>query len=98
MKKKSLRSNSKRSIETDDLFLFLCCAVRYALGRRSYIVSWVTRQLYAHAPALRHHDLDVLIQDIEQHASGNGYGDEYSTNEWMETLKYLKSLRLRNAP
>ena len=88
-KKKSLT----QTIPTEDLFLLLCCATRYALGRRSYIVSWVNEQLRTHARAFRPQDLVILIEDIETHGRQRSYGDVIDEHTWKETLTYLKTLR-----
>lgn len=71
-----------------DLSALLICTVRYALGRRSYIVSdangFVRR--YLRDTNTR----DVLVRDIKGQEV-LGYGDSCDLNEWMDLLMWLEA-------
>lgn len=58
----------------------LCCAMRYALGRRTHIVYEVADYIKKVLPALSLDTLMIMQQDIEnQHR----FGDELDEKRWM---------------
>ena len=72
------------------------CAIRYCIGRRSYIVSsgveWA-RKYGAASPYV----CDLVIRDIEEHLSRGERipecrSDPTDEKSWREVLAYLKSL------
>lgn len=72
-----------------DYELILSSALRYALGRRTYIVSVVTNYIENEIPNLSEHCIKVMIRDIE-----NPYCDDYGYDcdkrDWMRLLGKLK--------
>lgn len=76
------------TLNTEDVYLFLVSAVRYALGRRSYIVGWVCEQTRAIAPRLKDYQKKVIIESIQR---CEDYGDKYSKREWLKLLDWLKN-------
>lgn len=58
----------------------LCCAMRYALGRRTHIVYEVADYIKKVLPALSLDTLMIMQQDIENQ---HGFGDELDENRWM---------------
>ena len=64
-------------------------ALRYALGRRTYIVGitveYMLRRLDIMSPGCKH----IMIRDIEEQEKF-GYGDECDRVEWMKLLDKLK--------
>lgn len=64
-------------------------AVRYALGRRTYIVritvEYMLRRVDIMSPGCR----KIMIRDIEEQERF-GYGDECDLKEWMKLLGKLK--------
>lgn len=80
---------------SDDLELMLNCAMRYCLGRRTYIVSafchYVTpllKQLSYKTKFVMKEDLDSFKRDVD-----NGlysWGDECDKNEWDNFRKKLE--------
>ena len=66
----------------------LISAMRYALGRRTYIVELTCRYIERHMPMLSDRCKDVMIKDIE---SENSYGDECDRENWMRLLEKLKN-------
>lgn len=73
-----------------DLSAMLVSAVRYALGRRTYIVDWTCEFIKNNIHLLIDKDKQVMIRDIEQQKE-HGYGDECDRNDWMMLLNILKS-------
>lgn len=58
----------------------LCCAMRYALGRRTHIIYDVTDYIKKVLPALSLDTLMIMQQDIENQY---GFGDELDEKRWM---------------
>lgn len=58
----------------------LCCAMRYALGRRTHIVYEVADYIKKVLPALSLDTLMIMQQDIENQHS---FGDELDEKRWM---------------
>lgn len=70
-----------------DLSMLLVSAQRYALGRRTYIVSWTCDVIKNNLKILTETDRKVMIRDIE---SAINYGDSCDERDWKELLKALK--------
>lgn len=70
-----------------DLSMLLISAERYALGRRTYMVSWTCDVIKINVNLLTEADKKVMIRDIEEAYS---YGDECDEAEWKSLLKILK--------
>ncbi len=77
-------------IEIDDTFgQMMLSAVRYALGRQTYIVSTTTNYITYLIPKLDDKTLACMERDIRQ--AGN-YGHEtIDKPEWMKLLTALQS-------
>lgn len=64
----------------------LISALRYALGRRTYIVSITTKYIEREIPTLSEQCKAIMIEDIE-HPFMCGYGDACDKKEWMKLLQ-----------
>lgn len=62
------------------------CAVRYALGRKTYITGVVSDYMMKHE--LSEHCKEVMTRDIE---GADGYGDLCDKKSWMKLLTHLKT-------
>lgn len=87
-------SNDKQiEVSDHDFGLILNCAVRYSLGRRTYMPHIITAFI---SPLLTHIDdnaLYVMIDDIEKSSS---YGDEQIDKPaWMNFLERCKKEKER---
>lgn len=71
----------------EDISMILVSAERYALGRKTYIVSWTCEVIKNNLNLLSEKDKQVMIRDIEQ---ANSYGMECDKEEWISLLKTLK--------
>lgn len=69
-----------------DYELMLLCAVRYALGRRTYIVGLVCDFITSQIDTLSKECLNTLIRDIKDQERF-GYGDECDEARWMQLLE-----------
>ena len=67
----------------------LISALRYALGRRTYIVELTCEYIENELPKLSDQCKAIMIEDIERHRLF-GYGDECDREDWMQLLKRLK--------
>lgn len=72
-----------------DLSMLLVSAQRYALGRKTYIVSWTCDVIKNNLNILTEADKKVMIRDIE---SAINYGDSCDERDWKELLKVLKEI------
>ena len=70
-----------------DLSMLLVSAQRYALGRKTYIVSWTCDVIKNNLNILTEADKKVMIRNIE---SAINYGDSCDERDWKELLKVLK--------
>ena len=78
-------------MEYEDLALCLISAVRYALGRRTFIVSATCRTVKKYAHLLDARDVGVMMRDIIRQEQ-LGYGDHCDREEWLALLDFLEPL------
>ena len=79
---------------TDETIII--CAVRYALGRMSYMVGEVCRYVTFKRKALSMECLEIIIRDIEEelgryHNAGQMLGMECDEKQWTRLLELLKT-------
>lgn len=80
-------------METEEMILI--CAVRYALGRMSYIVGVVAEYVAVKQPELSKECISIIIRDIEEelkryHRCGQTLGMECDERTWVRLLERLK--------
>lgn len=63
-----------------------CCALRYALGRQTYITSVVSDFLCNKMPELSVKCKSIMIKDIEE---CEDYGHDCDKKSWMKLLAKL---------
>ena len=72
---------------SDDRFnMILNCAVRYAIGRETYMPSLVIGYITPLLSHLSPRTLYVLDQDITERRYCGGYGDVCDEQDWMRFL------------
>ena len=69
----------------------LISALRYALGRKTYIVETTVNYIIAEMPRLSKDCKRVMILDIEKPLGG--YGNECDRQDWMRLLEKLKAVK-----
>lgn len=79
----------KVEVDKKDLNGILICALRYSLGRRTYIVGDTCRWIKGLLPSLAATTLTIMITDIEEQERF-GYGDPCDLQNWMDLLAVLK--------
>ena len=75
--------------------MILICAVRYTLGRMSYMVSVVCDYVKGKRSELSHNCINIIIHNIEEeleryHNLGETLGMECDEKNWLELLNVLK--------
>lgn len=78
-------------INSDDFGLVLNCAVRYALGRRTYVTSSIPSFIAPLLPYINDRTLYVLDQDITDQKYYGGYGEECDRVSWMQFHEKVKA-------
>lgn len=74
----------------DNLFEeVVICAIRYALGRRTYVVEDICNYIESILPDLSIYSINIIIRDIKDQESW-GYGDECDKTRWMRLLDLLE--------
>lgn len=75
-----------------DIALVVAAALRYALGRSSYIVPTVQDFLRRHLDnEFIKRDKQLYIRDIERYLADNPVTDKYTTESWKQLLADLKN-------
>ena len=72
-----------------DISAMLVSAVRYALGRRTYILNWTCEFISNNLHLITDNDKQVMIRDINDQERF-GYGDECDKADWLNLLKILQ--------
>lgn len=81
----------KYDILTEDFGVVLTCAVRYALGRQTYIPSLVINFITPLLSSLDDKTLWCLEKDISNAESWGGYGNEnIDRPKWIEFLDKIR--------
>ena len=86
--KAEVKANEEQSEMITDYEHMMISALRYAIGRRTYIVEITCNYVAKQIPNLSENCKKVMIHDIEHPLAG--YGDVWDRKDWMELLKKLK--------
>lgn len=74
----------------DDPFMsIIICAVRYCLGRRTYMPDVVTRWVMASIPGLPAETAKILLRDINDQRRQYGLGDKCDVETWETFESWL---------
>lgn len=75
----------------DDLQEMLISAVRYALGRRTYMVEWTVSYITPLIPDFNGKELDVMLGDVSEwlYRCAGGEPDDI-VKEWQRFAKRLQ--------
>jgi len=73
----------------NDEELILLCALRYALGRRSYIVGVVSNYIRKKMESLSFVAIGNIIDEITKAESENGLGSKIDKEEWLNLRRAL---------
>lgn len=89
------RKNININPSDDDFGLVLNCAVRYALGRRTYMPSAIVSFINPMLPMINDRTLHCLDQDIADAKYEGGYGDECDEKVWLQFHDAVKTERMK---
>lgn len=73
----------------EDISAMLVSAVRYALGRSTYIVSWTCDFIKDNLHLITEKDKCIMIRDIKEQEK-YGYGNDCDKASWIKLLKSLE--------
>lgn len=79
---------------TRDLKDIVCCGLRYALGRKTYITSLVSDYIIDHPELIDERVKDVMLKDIEEYLDCRNiyYKDaECDYQSWLRLKEWLES-------
>ena len=82
-------------LQDDNFGTMLNCAVRYALGRRTYMPSLVISFITPLLPKLSSKTVWCFDQDVTDARYTGGYGDPCDTNDWLRFLAAVRAERTR---
>lgn len=73
----------------------IICAIRYSLGRRTYIVGDIIKHVIERKDSLSGYCKNIIIRDVEEHLSTYkrldlAYQHGMFENAWIELVKELK--------
>lgn len=99
--KKNTVSQKMIDPHDDDFGLMMNCAVRYAIGRMTYMPYAVISFIRPYLHELTDRTLTVMIRDIQEHGEfpipeneydrKRRYGMECDYHDWMKFLEELKA-------
>ena len=85
------------NISDSDLSTLFVCAVRYSLGRQSYMPSLVQSIVQKNAKALTDSERKLLIRDINDHLRMHGkIGSDFDTQGWLNFRDWLQGIDNNN--
>lgn len=79
---------------TRDLKDIVCCSLRYALGRKTYITSLVSDYIIDHPELIDERVKNVMLKDIEEYLDcRNIYykDDECDYQSWLRLKEWLEN-------
>ncbi len=65
------------------------CALRYALGRQTYIVSWVAEIIERNLKDISEFKKEIMIRDIKKAIDSEDYGREIDKVVWLKLKDVL---------
>ena len=83
---------------TRDLKDIVCCSLRYALGRRTYITSLISDYIMEHSELVDSRVKQVLLRDLEWYfhlwEDGKQIDDKCDYETWYHFKKWLEKLEV----
>lgn len=83
------------TITTQEFQKLIIESVRYALGRRSYVVEETNELVRKYLPKIDNNTLGILIRDIELEADRDMLGMDFDKKMWLALLDTLRNERDR---
>jgi len=89
-------SKNEVNIPLDKLQQLIISAVRYSLGRRTYIVSVTCSLVKAYWQNLNEATKQIIIRDIKEQKDRKNLGAECDKKDWENILQLYKVCEVRN--
>lgn len=74
----------------------MCCALRYALGRKTYITSVIPDFIKSYEEVIDNRVKEIMLRDLNQYfvfrESGYQTDDECDYNSWKDLANWLINL------
>lgn len=75
--------------DKDNDRLMLICALRYALGRKTYITSVAVDWIKEYHHLMNDRDKAIFIDDIDYHIETDSAGDSVDIDNWLMVRDFL---------
>ena len=78
---------------TRDLKDIVCCSLRYALGRRTYITLLISGYIMEHPELIDERVKGIMLKDIEEYLECRNIcykDDECDYQSWLKLKKWLE--------
>ena len=85
-------------INQTDFGTLCICAIRYCMGRKTYMPLTVQNIIREHLSDLSDNDINVMLQDREFQARMNMYGDSVDKADWLRFWEDLEKSRCSEKP
>ncbi len=80
-----------------DKKITLMCAMRYALGRMTYVVSSVTNELIKNWDLFGKGDVEVMLREIREAIENGRAGMEMDIKRWNSVINHAISQNIKDA-
>lgn len=74
----------------------LLCAFDYAVGRKTYVVGAVTRDLSSNANSISQKGRQYMIKELNRRWQVNSLGHDVDREMWVRLLKQLQEIESEN--
>lgn len=72
--------------------IILMCAFRYALGRKTYVVDYVTKAIHSYWPEMRESTKSIFVKEITEHQEKFGnLGHDIDKQQWLSIVDRYNS-------
>ena len=75
--------------DEEDFGTLAICALRYCMGRQTYMPGLVRSIIKPYLPEISNKDLQVMINDCEYQARLEDYGSDHDKIGWLEWKDFL---------
>lgn len=75
--------------DKDNDRLMLICALRYSLGRKTYITSVAVDWVKEYHHLMSNRDKELFIKDIDYHIETDSAGDSVDIDNWLAIKDFL---------
>lgn len=83
----SYSRQDKYDLPNEDFNALIICSFRYALGRSSYMPSWISDIISANKDYITNNTINIMIEEIE---TAPYYGDDCDKRMWFDLKQELE--------